>query len=149
MYQTYRNDAVTEWINQLLAGIPLPNDFHLGARVYFPAALTTARPGSCVVCHATLIGNQTNLCSGHWDYVLIPTDVLESRDLLIEYLEANLRLTNIESTTQPWPLVTRGHSRCEICNAPTENVEQLRSGLGQTLKRHVVCADHVSFRCCE
>ena len=149
MYQTSRSNAVAEWINQLLAGIPLPHDFHRGARAYFSSALNTARPGSCVVCHTPLIGRQADLCAGHWDYVLIPNDALESSNLLVEYLEFNLGLTQVETTSQHWQFVTKGHSRCEICNVPTENVEELRSERGHTLKRHIVCADHVSFRCCE
>ena len=149
MHQTNRDHAVTEWINQLITGIPSPNDFHHGARVYFPSAINTAKPGSCLVCNATLIGKQDQFCHGHWDYVFVPKANLASSETLVEFIELNLRLTFVEITRQDWNLVTKGHSRCEICNTPTDNVEELRSGLGHTLKRHVVCPDHQSFRSVE
>jgi len=146
MYQTNRNNAVSELVDQLLAGVAKLSNFHAGARVYFAAAVASAKSGSCIVCGSTLIGTQEHLCSGHWDYVLIPQEALVSTELLVDYLETNLSLSHIEKTSQPWPLVTKGHSRCEICDTPTDNVEELRSGREHTLKRHVVCSDHQAFR---
>lgn len=149
MQQTNRDHAAAEWINQLVAGVPSTNDFHHGARVYFPTAVKETKPSSCIVCDAALIGKQELLCHGHWDYVLIPDASIATRDTLIEFIELNLRHTHIETTHQHWALVTKGHSRCEICDTPTDNVEELRSGLGHTIKRHVVCPDHRSFRSAE
>ena len=152
MEQLSRGTAVLDFIEQLRAGIPIPQRYHEGARVFFADALATAGNNSCVVCGLQLIGKQRMLCAGHWDWIQFePLEEFEFEQnpakSLIEFLHIYLRRTLIISSHNSWQAGLHGHSRCELCQRITVNVEILVNlPLGSELKRHTVCPEHASFR---
>lgn len=151
MFQSARDREVKELINALEAGSTAPTTLHHGARLYFPADMQETEPGTCLVCAATLIGQQQHLCSGHWDWLLFaPLEelqyVINPTAALIEFLEIFLVDTLIWSSDRNIELAQPGRSRCEVCNCITANVEELRNKDLQLIKDHVVCPAHQTFR---
>ena len=152
MEQLARGKAVLEFIEQLRAGIPIPQRYHEGARIYFADALATANDNSCVVCGLQLIGKQKMLCAGHWDWIQFePLEEFEFEQnpsaSLIEFLHIFLRRTLIIPSQNNRQAGLHGHSRCELCQRITLHVESLVNlPLGSVLKRHTVCLEHASFR---
>lgn len=152
MEQIARGHAVRELINQLEAGHSIPQRFHEGARIYFDDAVTLATPGTCVICGLQLFGQQQELCAWHWDWVMF--EPLEENQLdfnpnsaLIEFLYIYLRETFVITSKTHWQAGLKGHSRCELCNRTTLNVEKLVTlPHGMTLKSHTVCVEHATFR---
>ena len=153
MEQTARGQAVRDLIDQLEAGGRIPSLLHDGAQIYFDDAVALAIPGTCVVCGLQLLGQQRELCAGHWDWVKF--EPLEENQLefnpnsaLIEFLYINLRETFVITSKTHWQAGLKGHSRCELCNRTTLNVEKLVTlPHGSTLKSHTVCVEHATFRC--
>ncbi|MSZ16317.1 MAG: hypothetical protein F2618_01485 [Actinobacteria bacterium] len=152
MEQLSRGLAVLEFIQQLKSGIPIPQRFHEGSRVYFADALATAEDKTCVVCGIQLVGHQRMVCAGHWDWVQFePLEEFEfeqnPHQSLIEFLFINLRRTLVIRTRNHWQAGLHGHSRCEVCKRITLNVEVLVTlPHGSHLKRHTVCPEHATFR---
>jgi|GEM_PF-6099148 len=152
MEQLSRGQAVLEFIELLKAGIPIPQRFHEGSRVYFADAIATADDNCCVVCGLQLVGKQKMLCAGHWDWLQFePLEDFEFEQnphhSLIEFLNIYVRRTLVIPTQNHWQAGLHGHSRCELCQRITLNVEMLVNlPLGSVLKRHTVCREHASFR---
>ena len=148
--QTQRDAAIRGFIEAVRAGqipgIGTPNPM----RVLTTVNVEEAPEGRCAVCHCELVGRQTMLCSGHWDYVLFDeTDVrpyTEYLTRLADWLEATMESLHVYPHWTHYLAATRGGSVCEVCEKPTSHAEDLIDGTGKLVKRHYVCKDHVSFR---
>ena len=92
--QTHRNAAIRGFIEEVRAGqipgIGTPNPM----RVLMTVNVEDAPEGQCAVCHCELVGRQTTLCSGHWDYVLFDdTDVCPYTGYLTRLADSNAGTT--------------------------------------------------------
>lgn len=151
MFQLEREKSVSKLIADLRAGAPRPSRTHIGARVYFAEAVANAQPKTCVVCAVPLLGRQSQVCAGHWDWLLFePLENFEFQQdptwSLIEFLTINLSSTYIWHNSRHWMAGLKGHSTCEVCMRITLHFEELRTVKGGCLKRHTVCPEHSSFR---
>jgi hypothetical protein len=146
MQQSLRNQAIENFINAVEAG-KLPS---IGSG---PSGLRITRPNEdpdtrkCIVCHVPLLGIQRDLCSGHWDFVIIDQSLRSYRDIT-DYLKQDmigLYITH-EKWQGHWYVLFKGGVSCEVCRQRTTLIESLCNAEGKVLKSHRACPDHASFR---
>ncbi len=146
MQQSLRNQAIQTFINAVEAGqLPTPGSGPSGLRITRPNEDPDTR--KCIVCHVPLLGLQRDLCSGHWDFVILDDSLRSYRDIT-DYLKQNmvgLHITH-EKWQGHWYVVFKGGVACEVCGQRTTLIESLRNAEAKALKSHRVCPDHASFR---
>lgn len=141
-----RSDAVRRLADEIENGAPLPQTTDTATRLVMPARLSSSAPATCVVCGAGLIGRQKTFCFGHWDYLVVPVDIADDVEKFVTFLDETFDRLRVEHVQRHWMAVIKGHSRCEICDALTSNVERLVTGDDRILKQHTVCPDHQTAR---
>lgn len=147
--QTRRNEAIAELAKQIDLGIRPPIGYDRASRLLFPdksGAASERVANTCLVCSIPLLGKQRDFCSGHWDVIVIDRDLLADRSRLITFLEETLAGLFVDVTRRYWQATVHGMTRCEVCNHLEGVLESLKSHGGETIKSHLVCGDHASFR---
>lgn len=140
-----RTAAARNLIAAVESGSPVPTGKENTVRIIVPHE---PHPGSerCIVCDARLIGRQQRLCAGHWDYLVVPPAATANTEQFVAWLTTVTDRLRVEHYQRFWMAVMKGHSRCEICDVPTSNVERLVSGDSTPVKTHTVCPSHQTFR---
>ena len=141
-----RTDAARHLADEIDNGASLPHSSHRETRLVMPARLSATSTTTCVVCGAGLVGRQKTFCFGHWDYLVVPNESASDPERFVAYLGETFDRLRVEHIQRHWMAVIRGHSRCEICDAVTSNVERLVTGDDRILKQHTVCPDHQTAR---
>lgn len=145
MKRESREEAARRLASDISNGATLPHDVHTGTRVIMPRRLARATDNTCVVCGAGLVGRQKTFCFGHWDYLTVPTEAAQDPEAFVAYLTQTFDDVRVVHIQRHWLAVINGHSRCDVCDALTSNVERLVAGDDRILKQHTVCPDHQSL----
>ena len=150
MKQTKRHAAIIEVIARI-ENDPGWSGAHMDdARILLDVHVDAAEPGHCAVCDAPLVGRQELLCQGHWDYLVFDQPRTRPFDSYLRRLAESLQILEsgieIVRTRTHWMGAVSGHSRCEVCDTVTTNIERLVNGDGEILKSHTVCEAHCTFR---
>jgi hypothetical protein len=150
MIQERRNRAVARLIERINHGDLVALDLQDEIRVAFTDPSKSTERINCKVCEVPLVGRQRDFCFGHWDYVTFNLPSAPTYHELLIHVAAWLRTQmtdlRIERRTAFWLAVIKGHSRCEVCNCMTHNVECLVGSNGTEIKTHTVCEDHAFIR---
>lgn len=146
METTSRHESALHLAAEINNGGTVPSEIHFFARLIMPSRLANAKDKTCVVCRAGLIGRQKTFCFGHWDYLTVPITAANDPEIFVAYLIETFNRLRIEHFQRHWLAVINGHSRCEICDSLTSNVERVVVGENTVIKQHTVCPDHASFR---
>jgi hypothetical protein len=150
MKQTKRHAAIVEVIAQIENDPGWSGAFLDDARILLDVHIGAAQMGRCAVCEVPLIGKQELLCQGHWDHLVFDQPRTRPFNSYIKQLAKSLRILesgiNVVRTSTHWMGAVSGRSRCEVCDTVTTNVEKLVNGDGETLKSHIVCEAHCTFR---
>lgn len=141
-----RHESARRLAVDITNGAPLPHATHSDTRLVMPARLTSGDDRSCAVCGAALVGRQKTFCFGHWDYLVVPIEATADAEQFVTYLTETFDNLRVEHVQRHWLAVINGHSRCDICDALTSNVERLVVGDGRIVKQHTVCPDHQTRR---
>lgn len=143
-----REESARNLAADIRNGGTLPREIHFTARLIMPSRLANAKDKTCVVCGAGLSGRQKTFCFGHWDYLTVPATAANDAEIFITYLVETFNRMRIEHFQRHWLAVINGHSRCEVCDSLTSNVERIVVRENTVIKQHTVCRDHTSFRSC-
>lgn len=146
MTRPSRIQAARQLAADIRNGAPLPRSIHPAARLVMPVRLASARGPWCVICNAGLIGRQKTFCAAHWDYLAVPLEASLGADEFCVFLEEAFEQLRVVHIQRHWLAVINGHSRCDICDVLTSNVERLVTGDDRILKQHTVCPDHQTAR---
>ncbi len=146
MKRPSRHESARQLADDIMNGKDLPRGTHTNTRLVMPDRLATATTTSCAICGATLVGRQKTFCYGHWDYLAVPIDASSDPEQFVLFLAEMFDNLRVEHVQRHWLAVINGHSRCEVCEMLTSNVERLVTADDRVLKQHTVCPDHQSAR---
>ena len=149
MKTTSREESARSLADDISNGGTIPREIDTDTRLIMPSKLASANNNNCVVCGAGLSGRQKTFCFGHWDYLTVPTAAADDAETFVAYLAETFDRLRIEHIQRHWLAVINGHSRCEVCDCLTSNVERVVVGENRVINQHTVCPDHASFRCTE
>ena len=125
METTSREESARHLAAEISNGGTLPRKIHFFARLIMPSRLANAKDKTCVVCGAGFIGRQKTFCFDHWDYLTVPTTAGNDAERFVAYLIETFHRLRIEHFQRHWLAVINGHSRCEVCDSLTSNVERV------------------------
>ena len=146
-----RSAAIAEIADQIASfGQYAPSALDEKARLVFLRQPPTRDQMTCLICGVPLLGRQWQFCSGHWDYIfmVIPHGSLfelSFREQLVADLDA-LQGLKVRLLRPYWWGLMKGAYKCEVCDALQGLQESIITGDGSEVRRHTVCADHVTFR---
>lgn len=146
MKRPSRHESARQLADDIMNGKDLPRGTHTNTRLVMPDRLATATTTLCVVCGTALVGRQKTFCFGHWDYLVVPSEKSVDAEQFVAFLIETFDDLRVEHFQRHWLAVINGHSRCEICDSLTSNVERLVTSNDRVLKQHTVCPDHRSTR---
>ncbi len=99
----------------------------------------------CAVCSASLLGNQTNFCAAHWDYLLVDWDAstVGDSDSWLGFPTPGFVLEEHARGLEIIADLYEGEDHCEVCDHSGIVTESVINRNGVVLKHHVVCTEHV------